>query len=123
MSQDSWEDSVWAQDEPLPPESAGADGDHRGDKVQDQAGDLDGAPEAMRSAAGAVDEDYGVSDDRSSKLTAPALRAYNKALKSEYGHTRTEVLATRLPPYHPHPACRLSDVIVSRVSAQVRAWF
>ena len=37
--------------------------------------------------------------------------------------TRTEVLATRLPPYHPHPACRLSDVIVSRVSAQVRAWF
>ena len=37
--------------------------------------------------------------------------------------TRTEVLAARLPPYHPHPACRLSDVIVSRVSAQVRAWF
>ena len=31
-------------------------------------------------------QDYGVSDDRSSKLTAPALRAYNKALKSEYGH-------------------------------------
>ena len=30
--------------------------------------------------------DYGVSDERSSKLTAPALRAYNKALKSEYGH-------------------------------------
>ena len=47
---------------------------------------MDGAPEAMRSAAGAVDEDYGVSDDRSSKLTAPALRAYNQALKSEYGH-------------------------------------
>ena len=37
MSQDSWEDSVWAQDEPSPPESAGADGDHQGDKVQDQA--------------------------------------------------------------------------------------
>ena len=31
-------------------------------------------------------QDYGVSDDRSSKLTAPALRAYNQALKSEYGH-------------------------------------
>ena len=31
-------------------------------------------------------QDYGVSDDRSSKLTAPALRAYNAALKSEYGH-------------------------------------
>ena len=31
-------------------------------------------------------QDYGVSDDRSSKLTAPALKAYNKALKSEYGH-------------------------------------
>ena len=27
-----------------------------------------------------------MSDDRSSKLTAPALRAYNAALKSEYGH-------------------------------------
>ena len=29
---------------------------------------------------------HGLSDDRSSKLTAPALKAYNKALKSEYGH-------------------------------------
>ena len=59
MSQDSWEDSVWAQDEPSPPESDGADGDHRGDEVQDQAGDLDDAPEAMCSAAGAVDEPGG----------------------------------------------------------------
>ena len=59
MSQDSWEDSVWARDEPSLPESAGADGDHRGDEVQDQAGDLDGAPEAMCSAAGAVDEPGG----------------------------------------------------------------
>ena len=59
MSQDSWEDSVWAQDEPSPPESAGADGDHRGDKVQDQAGDSDDTPEAMCSAAGAVNEPGG----------------------------------------------------------------
>ena len=59
MSQDSWEDSVWAQDEPSPPESAGADGDHQGDKVQDQAGDSDDTPEAMCSAAGAVNEPGG----------------------------------------------------------------
>ena len=33
MSQDSWEDSIWAQPEPSPPEADGAD--HRGDEVKD----------------------------------------------------------------------------------------
>ena len=31
-------------------------------------------------------QDYGVSDDRSSKGTVNALKAYNDALKSPYGH-------------------------------------
>ena len=33
VSQDSWEDSIWAQPEPSPPEADGAD--HRGDEVKD----------------------------------------------------------------------------------------
>ena len=68
--------------------------------------------------------DYGVSDERSSKLTAPALRAYNKALKSEYGHyelrrgrtlpegfTIVKVSGTAVRPHapfgHPHHICSL----------------
>ena len=69
-------------------------------------------------------QDYGVSDDRSSKLTAPALRAYNQALKSEYGHyelrrgrtlpegfTIVKVSGTAVRPHapfgHPHHICSL----------------
>ena len=69
-------------------------------------------------------QDYGVSDDRSSKLTAPALRAYNKALKSEYGHyelrrgrtlpegfTIVKVSGTAVRPHapfgYPHHICSL----------------
>ena len=36
-------------------------------------------------------QDYGVSDDRSSKLTAPALRAYNQALKCYTTHKQHDV--------------------------------
>ena len=75
-----------------PPGGAGAKGGEGG-ATQEEAAEGGAAVEtawAPQDTEELLDaiatQDYGVSDDRSSKLTAPALRAYNKALKSEYGH-------------------------------------
>ena len=59
-------------------------GDEEGEETQ---GEPEWRPQNEEELLDAiVEKDYGVSDDRSSALTAPALKAYNNALKSAYGH-------------------------------------
>ena len=73
-SQDSWEDSVWAQDEPSPPESAGADQDNENHESQDEGSasksGLRGQKasrfvdsEAGRSSGSEADDDAAEEDD------------------------------------------------------------
>jgi hypothetical protein len=59
-------------------------GGEEGDETQ---GEPEWRPQNEEELLDAIAEkDYGISDDRSSALTAPALKAYNNALKSKYGH-------------------------------------
>ena len=60
---------------------------HRHEEGEETQGEPEWRPQNEEELLDAIAEkDYGVSDDCSSALTAPALKAYNNALKSEYGH-------------------------------------
>ena len=61
-----------------------ADGGEGGELAAAAAGEQPWAPKTTEELLDAIAEmDYGVSDDRSSKLAAPAITAYNEEVKKE----------------------------------------
>ena len=94
VSQDSWEDSIWAQPEPSPPEADGAD--HRGDEVKDgrewrRTVNLLGLPEAeyqtnnsvVKRAIHEALEQQGQNEVRLGKVQAYVLEALGVNLSKE----------------------------------------